>query len=75
MSKIKATVSRSEYQRVVEENKRLKKDIEAIVMRDDEESLNILAKWMKYFKHDRGFRKLLIEAAKNMKNAQSLPKR
>lgn len=52
-------VSRSEYQRVVEENKRLTKDIKILVGPDSTEKLECVDKWKTIFKEKSYFTELL----------------
>ena len=53
-------IKRSEYQKVVEENKQLKKDQESLVMIDDmEETKSIFTKWREEFKKQREFKRML----------------
>jgi hypothetical protein len=58
-------VSRSTYQKLAEENKRLKADIKALVMRDDEAKTKLVfINWHGYFKRQKFFDQLLKEHAK-----------
>ena len=58
-------VNRSIYQKCVEENKRLKKDIEALVMIDDkEETRKVFVRWREHFKSQREFNELMKSVAK-----------
>jgi hypothetical protein len=58
-------VSRSTYQKCAEENKRLKKDIEALVMIDDKaETKKVFVRWLEHFKSQREFNALMKSVAK-----------
>lgn len=58
-------VSRSTYQKCAEENKRLKKDIEALVMIDSkEETKEVFVRWREHFKSQRQFNALMRTVAK-----------
>lgn len=58
-------VSRSTYQKCAEENKRLKKDIEALVMIDSkEETKKVFVRWREHFKSQRQFNALMRTVAK-----------
>jgi len=57
-------VSRSVYQKVCEENKRLKADIEVLVDRNhDEKFFKVLLRWRRKFYEDKEFENLLKAAA------------
>ena len=58
------TVSRSTYQKVVEENKRLKADIKILVKRKTaSEILDVTRKWSKIFKEEEQLHSCLKQAA------------
>lgn len=58
-------VSRSIYQKCAEENKRLKKDIEALVMIDSkEETKEVFVRWREHFKSQRQFNALMRTVVK-----------
>lgn len=57
-------VNRSACQKLAEENKRLKSDIEALVMIDNKEhTKEVFIKWREHFKTDREFKILLKQHA------------
>lgn len=58
-------VSRSVYQKVCEENKRLKADIEVLTSgKFDNEYITTLLKYRKIFRKENEFRELMKEAAR-----------
>ena len=59
-----AHVKRSTYQKVVKENKRLKKDIKILAGPLTAERILLVAKWRKGFQDDMDFDNLLKEACK-----------
>jgi hypothetical protein len=53
-------VTRSAFQKVCEENKRLIKDIEVLVdMNPNPEKLKVALKWTEYFQKDKEFNEML----------------
>lgn len=60
-----SSVSRSIYQKVVEENKRLKADIKALVNydQDPDKYIETFLKWKKHFKKQHQFNCFMREAA------------
>lgn len=59
-----SSVSRSVYQKLSEENKRLKADIYTMVMKPlTPESILVRAKWGKKFEEDQEFRQMIHEYA------------
>ena len=61
-----STVSRSVYQKVCEENKRLKADIKIIVDGESgqvQKYFSTMLKWRKVFKEEKEFNSLMKEAA------------
>lgn len=62
-------VKRSTYQKAIEENKRLKKDIETLVMRDDlNDTKKVYMRWHKYFSDSREFNDMMKEIANSFFN-------
>ena len=62
MSKVK----RSTYQICAEENKRLKKDIETLVMRDDlDKAKEVFVRWHEHFTANRRFNSIMKDIAKD----------
>jgi hypothetical protein len=57
-------VSRSTYQKVAEENKRLLADIKILVGIMDERYLEVYGKWIKHFKEKKQFNDIMVWAAK-----------
>lgn len=60
-----SAISRSEYQKVVEENKRLKHDIYKLVIDDDEETLEVYERWEKHFRDEMAFKNMIRYAILN----------
>jgi len=58
-------VDRSTYQKVVEENKRLKRDIRIIVMDDTMVAVNCMMKWYDTFQKEINFNKLMKKAVEH----------
>ena len=59
------TVSRSTYQKVVEENKRLKEDIRILILGNDAaQFLSVTRKWRDIFKKEDELNNALKEAAR-----------
>jgi hypothetical protein len=56
-------ISRSVFQKLAEENKRLKKDLEIICLGSLEESTKIRLKWIKHFKGKEMFTKMFKQLA------------
>lgn len=56
-------IDRSVYQKVVEENKRLKRDIRIIVMDETRLAVECMMEWLNIFQKEDDFNKLLKEAA------------
>ena len=58
-------ISRSVYQKLKEENKRLLQDIKTLVMEESyNETIKVKAKWRQLFEEERSFQKLMHEYAK-----------
>ena len=62
-----SNVSRSTYQKVVEENKRLKADIEILVnaTQHPDQYIEVFLKWRRHFKKQHQFNCFMKEAAIN----------
>lgn len=55
-------ITRSEYQRVVEENKRIKNDLRILIMDIcSEEAMIIFLKWRKYFEDEKAKHRIFEE--------------
>lgn len=63
MKKKGTPVSRSVYQKLAEENKRLRRDIEIIVMGSMPESILKRAEWKKVFEKELAFNRMMKEYA------------
>lgn len=65
-------VSRATYQKVVEENKRLKADLRAITFDDNDDALvEAHTRWYAHFKLEDDFNRNLIEMLTHAKKQQS----
>lgn len=57
-----SNISRSVYQKVAQENKRLKADIKMLVwVTSPEDESRVFRKWYKYFKKEHDFHKMMKE--------------
>ena len=59
-----SNVSRGVYQKCAEENKKLKKDIETLVMSEGNEKYECFKKWRRHFIREKQSNELLKEACK-----------
>jgi predicted aconitase len=66
-------VSRSEYQRVCEENKRLREDLKIICTGNPMESIALEMKWVAHFEKENKFNETLTSVCKEYAKSFPIP--